>query len=197
MNFQHLVTTVSITAFSLFGAAAPAFSQLSISWSGGHRATDVCVGIVRDRGLPLLDIISQNDYSGGTEVVLRVLQGSDRVTIACNYPGDIDQVRFYRVESFGGNWRPIYDDYWDHWRQYSDRREDYRQGERWDNRWNSRRRDERYDWHDNQRNDNRWGSGGRDRRDDYQRQGWGNGQHDTYRQDGNSGNDDWRNHPRR
>jgi hypothetical protein len=47
----------------------------------------------------VVDILETNDYSGGTEVVMRVSRSGDEYTIGCDYSDSSRNVELYRIEN--------------------------------------------------------------------------------------------------
>jgi hypothetical protein len=84
----------------LAGFATPSFAQRTNgTLLADSRAENTCVDAAEDQGLRVLDVLEQNDYAGGTEVIMRVRgrSGSASYNLGCDYASNSRDVELYRI----------------------------------------------------------------------------------------------------
>lgn len=147
------VTAIStVTAAVLIGLATPGLSQpfyrdgydsygnrydygYRNGWVANRRlAEDICVDAVERQGLRVIDILGQNEYEGGAEIIMQVQERRGSLTVGCDYADNSRRVQLYQVDA-----RRYDDDYNDN-NDYND------SNDSWGGDW--RRDDDRYSYDD-------------------------------------------------
>jgi hypothetical protein len=102
MKVARLTLTACLTLASLTALAAPGFSLPDRMLIADRRARETCVEAAQQQGLQVTDVVEQNNYSGGTEVILRGRNRNQTVTVGCDYADNTGQVQLYRLEGRDG-----------------------------------------------------------------------------------------------
>ena len=98
MKVARFTLTTCLTLASLAALAAPGFGLPDRMLIADRRARETCVDAAQGQGLQVTDVVEQNDYSGGTEVILRGRNRNQAVTVGCDYAENTGQVQLYRLE---------------------------------------------------------------------------------------------------
>lgn len=115
------------------GLSFPFFpaSQNSSDWEGGSRAERVCVNALESRGFRVTDVLERNDFTGGSEIILRVRERNSSYAIGCDYADRTGEVQLYQLQGYGNRYDDDYDD--DRYDDYDDD-DSYNRGGRVGNR---------------------------------------------------------------
>lgn len=122
---QFLAAGLTLTG--LAALAAPGFALPSQTLVASRRAQETCIDAVEQQGLRVTDIVEQNDYAGGTEIILRGQNRSQSFTVGCDYADNTGRVQLYRLEGQDNN------------------RDDDREDDQYGNRYNDREVNDRSD----------------------------------------------------
>jgi hypothetical protein len=117
-----LTTGLTLASLTLAG---PGFSLPEPLVIASRRAQETCVDAAEQQGLRVTDVVEQNDYSGGSEVILRGRNRNQAFTVGCDYAENTGQVQLYRLEG-RDNGR---DDSSENWDDRDGNRSDDRYGE--------------------------------------------------------------------
>jgi hypothetical protein len=79
-------------------------------WQAGDRAVNICVDAASARGFRVEEVVEQNEFSGGAEVIMRVRSRYDSALIGCDYADNTRQVQLYQLESGRNTWEDNRDD---------------------------------------------------------------------------------------
>jgi hypothetical protein len=123
-SFQTFMKPLTFSTFATSAFAALAVTSLAIpAWATASpnqdlqiaqnqvaqnsRAEQTCTDAANDRGLQVMDIISINPHSGGTEVIMEIRRSrNDTYQVGCDYSSGTRQVELYEIEdnnSFNGD----------------------------------------------------------------------------------------------
>jgi len=83
---------------SLVVLAAPGFSWPDQMLIASRRAQETCVDAAQQQGLQVTDVVEKNDYSGGSEIILRGRNHNQSITVGCDYADNTGRVQLYPLE---------------------------------------------------------------------------------------------------
>lgn len=119
-------STSVLIGLTQFAAPAQSWPLSWFGWQSGDRAVNICVDAAASRGLRVEEVVEQNEFSGGAEVIMRVRNRYDSALIGCDYADNSRQVQLYQLESNSNSWEDDQGNYWndndDFDNEYSDGR---------------------------------------------------------------------------
>ena len=98
MKIVRCSLTTGLTLASLAMLATPSFGWPDRMLIASRRAQETCVDAAQQQGLRVTDVVEQNDYAGGTEIILRGRNRNQSVTVGCDYAENTGRVQLYRLE---------------------------------------------------------------------------------------------------
>jgi hypothetical protein len=98
MKVAHFSWTTGLTVASLTLLAMPGLSLPAPMLIASRRAQETCLDAVQQQGLRVTDVVEQNDYAGGSEIILRGRTRNQSFTVGCDYAENTGRVQLYQLE---------------------------------------------------------------------------------------------------